>query len=134
MKTIASAFFLTSTGSFCNARWTWRGSRLAFAIALAAAGLTASAQYSVNWSQVAGGGGTRSNRLFPLRSTIVQPDAGGPMTGGAFSLTGGFWVLPGAVTVPGAPTLVITPAGPSQAKVSWVPATPGWVLQEAPDV
>jgi hypothetical protein len=45
-------------------------------------------------------------------------------------VTGGFWALY-AVQTPGAPTLNIVPAGPSQATISWSPATgTNWVLQE----
>ena len=39
--------------------------------------------------------------------TIGQHGAGGPMTGGNYSLTGGFWALY-AVQTPGAPLLKIT--------------------------
>jgi len=35
------------------------------------------------------------------------------MTGGSYSLTGGFWALY-AVQTPGAPTLTIVPAGPGE--------------------
>ena len=52
------------------------------------------------------------------------------MTNGQYSVTGGFWVMPSAVQVVGAPTLNITPASPGFATVSWTPTTPGFVLQE----
>jgi hypothetical protein len=52
------------------------------------------------------------------------------LTNGQYSLTGGFWVLPSAVQVTGAPALSIAPAGPALATISWTPATPGWLLQE----
>jgi len=52
------------------------------------------------------------------------------MTGGAYSLTGGFWSLV-AVQTPGAPLLTIEPAGPGQATIAWDPNDPGWFLQEA---
>ena len=50
-----------------------------------------------------------------MSGTIGQPDAGGPMTNGQYSITGGFWVLPVAVQVTGAPTLTIVPAAAGQA-------------------
>jgi hypothetical protein len=53
------------------------------------------------------------------------------MTNGQYSVTGGFWALPIAVQTPDAPVLVIAPAGPGQATISWSPATPGFVLQES---
>ena len=38
-----------------------------------------------------GGGGTSAGGVYSLSGTIGQPDADGPMTGGGFELTGGFW-------------------------------------------
>ena len=49
------------------------------------------------------------------------------MTGGGYSLYGGFWALY-AVQTPGAPTLTITYAA-NQAVVSWPLSAPGWTLQ-----
>src|SRR5262245_37532151 len=106
---------------------------LAAPLVFVALGL-AQAQFAIPWSKVAGGGGTSTNGKFTLSGTIGQQDAGGPMTNSTYSLSGGFWVLPGLVTMPGAPTLHIAPAGPGQAIVFWTPATPGWVLQQAPEV
>jgi hypothetical protein len=88
------------------------------------------AQYSIDWSTIDGGGGTSTGGVYAVSGTIGQPDAGGPMTNGQYSVTGGFWALPTAVQVTGAPTLAIAPAAPGQAIISWAPATPGFVLQE----
>ncbi len=53
------------------------------------------------------------------------------MTGGPYSLTGGFWALPTAIQTPGAPTLTIAPATPGNATISWTPdAGTNWVLQQ----
>ena len=52
------------------------------------------------------------------------------MTGGQYTLVGGFWALPFAIQEPGAPTLAIEPFGSGQARISWSPNTPGFVLQE----
>ena len=49
------------------------------------------------------------------------------MTGGNYSLTGGFWSLI-AVQMPGAPLLTITQVG-NQAIVSWDASVMGWTLQ-----
>jgi hypothetical protein len=68
--------------------------------------------------------------VFTVQGTIGQPDAGGPMTGGSFAVTGGFWALPIAVQTPGAPTLTIVRLNATQARISWAPNTPGFVLQE----
>ncbi|PWU22037.1 MAG: hypothetical protein C5B50_00325 [Verrucomicrobia bacterium] len=92
--------------------------------------LRADAQYSIDWFKFAGGGGTSTNAQFALSGTIGQHDAGQTMTNGQFSVTGGFWALPQAVQVEGAPLLTIAPAAPGSATISWTPNTPGFVLQE----
>jgi hypothetical protein len=55
----------------------------------------ARAQYDLTWHTVDGGGATFSaGGTFQLGGTIGQHDAGSfavPMTGGSFSLVGGFW-------------------------------------------
>ena len=88
------------------------------------------AQYSIDWSTIDGGGGTSTNGQYSFSGTIGQPDASGAMSGSNYSVTGGFWALPTAVPSPNAPTLMIVPAAPGQATISWTPATPGFVLQE----
>jgi hypothetical protein len=94
--------------------------------------LPALAQLAIPWHTVDGGGGTSTGGVYRVSGTIGQPDASGPMTGGNFSLTGGFWALPQAVQTPGAPTLYITPAAPGWATLWWPPETGShWVLQEA---
>ena len=87
-------------------------------------------QYAIDWFTIDGGGGTSTGGVYQVSGTIGQPDAGGPMTNGQYSVTGGFWVLPQAVQVTGAPTLTIVPATPDNATISWTPNTPGFVLQE----
>ncbi len=87
--------------------------------------------YSIPWFTIDGGGGSSTGGPFSLSGTIGQPDAGGPMTNGQYSITGGFWALPQAVQTEGAPTLTIAPATPGFATVSWTPPTgTNWVLQE----
>jgi hypothetical protein len=103
-------------------------------LALLLASIVASAQnYSIDWYEVAGGGGTSTGDVYSVTGTIGQPDAGA-MSGGNFTLQGGFWALPAAVQAEDAPMLTIVPAAPGQATISWSPATPGFVLQENPDL
>ena len=85
--------------------------KLGFLLFLAALS-SASAQYSIDWYKVAGGGGTSTGGVYSVSGTIGQPDAGGPITNGQYSVTGGFWALPTAV------------------QISWSPNTPGFVLQQ----
>jgi hypothetical protein len=93
-------------------------------------GLSASAQsYSINWYKIAGGGGTSTNGQYSLSGTIGQPDASGAMTGGNYSLTGGFWALISVFQTSGAPTLYISHSG-NTVTVYWQNVS-GWVLQQA---
>lgn len=99
---------------------------------LAASLVAAGAQtFTIPWHTIDGGGGTSTGGVFTVRGTIGQPDAGGPHTNGIYSVTGGYWTLPVAVQTPGGPELSIERVNASQARISWTPATPGYVLQEA---
>src|SRR4051794_16327834 len=75
-------------------------------LALSANSLSAQT-YSIDWYKISGGGGTSSNGQYTVSGTIGQHDAGGPMTGGNYSLTGGFWSLLSVVQTAGSPTLRI---------------------------
>lgn len=86
--------------------------------------------YAITSSTIDGGGGTSTGGVYSVSGTMGQPDAGGPMTNGAYAVTGGFWALPTVVQTPGAPLLAIAAAGVGQATISWSPNTPGFVLQE----
>lgn len=95
--------------------------------------LVASAQtYSIDWYKIAGGGGTSSgtngSTVYSISGTIGQQDAGTAMTGGNYSLTGGFWSIIALVQSVGAPTLSIATSGNS-AIVSWPYPSAGFVLQ-----
>src|ERR1035438_6745213 len=83
--------------------------------------------YSIDWYKVAGGGGTSTGGTYTVSGTIGQPDASGALTGGNYSLTGGFWAIY-AVNMPGAPVLTITYVG-NKAVVSWPSSVTGWTLQ-----
>jgi hypothetical protein len=86
--------------------------------------------YSVDWYKVSGGGGTSTNGQFSLSGTIGQPDASGAMSGGSYSLTGGFWAFY-AVQTTGLPMLFIIPSGANSAMIFWAdPATNTYALQE----
>jgi len=89
---------------------------------------TSAQQYSIDWYKVAGGGGTSSNGQYTVSATIGQHDAGGPMTGGNYSLTGGFWALISVMQTPGAPTLYISYSG-NMVTVYWQ-AVFGWTLHQ----
>ena len=99
-------------------------------IVVASLCVRASAQtYSADWHKVAGGGGTSTGGLYTVRGTAGQHDAGGPMTAGPYSITGGFWAL-SAVQTPGAPLLRIFLSNTNTAIVSWPAPSTGWLLQQ----
>jgi hypothetical protein len=92
--------------------------------------LAAQAQnYSIDWYKVSGGGGSSTGGTYQVSGSIGRHDAGGPMTGGNFSLTGGFWALY-AVQTPGAPLLRIFLTPTNTAVVAWPYPSTGWNLQQ----
>jgi len=103
---------------------------LAFCFLLSAFSFQALAQtnYTIDWYTIDGGGGTSTGGVYAVSGTIGQPDASGAMTGGNYSLTGGFWSLIAAVQTPGAPTLYITSSG-NTVTVYWQDVS-GWSLQQ----
>ena len=86
--------------------------------------------YTIDWWTVAGGGGTSTAGVYTVNGTMGQPGAAGPSTNSQYYVTGGFWALPRAIQVEGAPMLTIAPAAPGQATLAWTPNAPGFVLQE----
>ena len=107
----------------------WPRLVLGFIVLLSALCLCAQAQsYSIDWYTVDGGGGTSTGGVYSVSGTIGQHDAGGPMAGGNYSLTGGFWALISVVQTPGAPTLYISHSG-NAVTVYWQDVS-GWSLQQ----
>lgn len=103
--------------------------KLLFAVAFCLAATSVHAQtYGISWYKISGGGGTSSNGQYSLSGTIGQHDAGGPMTGGNYLLTGGFWALISVVQTAGAPTLYISHSG-TTVTVYWQNVS-GWNLQQ----
>ena len=92
--------------------------------------MTFAQNYSIDWYKIAGGGGTSTGGVYSVSGTIGQHDAGGPMTGGNYALTGGFWSLY-AVQTPGAPTLRIFLTTTNTAVVAWPAPSTGWNLKSS---
>ena len=103
------------------------------AIALAT-GLAAHAQsggvFAVTRSSFSSGG-TSAGGVFAVTGTIGQPDAG-RLSGGAFTLRGGYGGVVGAVQTPGAPRLSIA-LDQRTVTVSWTARPRAFVLEQAPD-
>jgi hypothetical protein len=105
------------------------------AVALLLVTLSASGQsggpYELSWYTIDGGGGTSSGGSFTLSGTIGQPDAGGPLVGGNYALTGGFWSIVSALQTPGAPFLSVTRNLVTGAvSVTWPQPAEGWLLDQ----
>jgi len=76
------------------------------ALLLSGSGHTLRAQsFSISWHKIAGGGDASGGGGWSLTGTIGQPDAGGPLSGGGFSLIGGFMTpTPSGSAPPGSGT------------------------------
>ena len=95
--------------------------------------LCALAQYSIDWHKIAGGGGASTGGVYSVSGTIGQPEAGGQMGGGNYSLTGGFWALY-AVQTAGTPALRIQVTGTNTAMVYWPSPSTGFKPQVNTDL
>lgn len=106
--------------------------RLFLLFGLLAPALAQAQNYSIDWFKIAGGGGissgTNGSTIYTVSGTIGQQDAGTAMTGGNFSLTGGFWSLFALVQLNGSPVLTISLTN-NTAVVSWPYPSTGFVLQ-----
>ena len=105
-----------------------RASRLAALLAFFGITLSANAQsYSLDWYKIAPGG-TSAAGTYQVSGAIGQADASGPLTGGSYVLTGGFWSGVWAIQTPGAPNLYIC-CSANTVTVSWQ-NVPGCSLQQ----
>jgi hypothetical protein len=89
--------------------------------------------YSIGWHKVSGGGGVSTVGVYSVAGTIGQHEASGPMSGGNYSITGGFWTL-FAVPIPGAPLLKIFLTSTNTAVIIWPSPSSGWNLQQNTDL
>src|SRR6267142_2096662 len=104
--------------------------RLLFALLLELVVISARAQtYSIDWSTIDGGGGTSTGGVYTVSGTIGQPDAG-RMSGGNFTLDGGFWGIVAAVQTPGAPSLRIFLTSTNTVVVAWPAPSTGFSLEQ----
>ncbi len=92
-------------------------------------------QYSIDWFKISGGGGTSAGSSYQVTGTVGQHDAGEAMTGGNYSLIGGFWSIIAVVQTPGAPLLTINyNSQPQSVTVSWPSSATNFVLQQRFDL
>jgi len=104
---------------------------LTASVLLGFAANTQAQSYSISWYKIAGGGGTSTNGAYTLSSTIGQHDAG-TMSGGPYTLTGGFWGMIATVQVPGAPFLSLHTTNSTSVVLSWSTVYPGFSLLQNP--
>ena len=91
-------------------------------------GICAWAQLAIDRHTIDGGGGTSTGGIYSVSGTVGQYDAGtNRLTGGSFSLAGGFWAVY-AVQTAGAPFLSIEVSGPAEVTISWLPDDAGCCL------
>jgi hypothetical protein len=111
---------------------TWR--IIVASLALFSIAFTAWAQsYSIDWSTIDGGGNTSTGGVYSVSGTVGQPDAGAAMSGGSYSLTGGFWALY-AIQTPGAPRLSIVRVATNTVVIFWPSPSMGWNLHQNMDL
>jgi len=85
--------------------------------------------YSIDWFTIDGGGGTSTGGVYTVSGTIGQPDAG-RMSGGNFTLDGGFWGIIAAVQTPGSPLLRVVRTLTNTVLVAWPSSVTGFNLQQ----
>ncbi len=96
---------------------------------LFSAGASWAENYAIDWYTIDGGGGTSTGGVFSVSGTIGQPDAGA-MSGGAYTLQGGFWGIVSAIQTPGSPLLSIFHSTTNTVVISWPSPSSGFVLQQ----
>jgi len=111
-----------------NAEWVIAGLVLAFSLPAVQA-----ETYSMEWDTIDGGGGTSTGGVYSVSGTVGQPDAG-RLSGGNYTLEGGFWGLIAAVQTPGAPMLTISCTTTNSVMISWPSPATGWTLQQNGDL
>lgn len=93
--------------------------RFVLALVLGATALSVFGQhYRIDWYKIAGGATASAGGAYELNGTVGQSDASGALSGGNYSLTGGFWSLISVVQTPGMPPLYISASG-STVTVYW---------------
>src|SRR5262245_47928927 len=100
---------------------------LGYCAIISAASAQSGGNFTLAWSTFDGGGGVASGGGFTVNGTGGQPDAGRPMSGGASTITGGFWALPSAEPQP---SLAIRHGIGNTVILTWPNPSTGYVLQQ----
>jgi hypothetical protein len=89
--------------------------------------------FSIDWYTIDGGGGTSSGGPFSLTGTIAEPETA-VMSGGGFTIEGGFWAILSVVPTPGAPSLRVALTSTNTVVVAWPAVASGYDLQQTPSL
>src|SRR6266700_3546577 len=89
--------------------------------------------YSIDWFTIDGGGGTSTGVVYSVSGTIGQPDAG-HMSGGNYTIDGGFWGIIAAIQTAGSPLLRVVLSRTNTVIVAWPTAPVGFSLQQNTNV
>ena len=99
---------------------------LSIAILLLGGHALSGQSFTLDWFTI--DGGTSTGGVYSVSGTIGQPDAG-RMSGGSFTLDGGFWGVIAAVQTPGAPCLRAMRPTTNTVCVWWAVSDTSWQLQ-----
>jgi hypothetical protein len=86
-------------------------------------------EYVIDWHTIDGGGGSSAGGFYMVTGSIGQPDSGA-LSGGNFTLIGGFWAGAVASQSPGAPSLSILHIPPRTVILAWPVSAAGWTLEQ----
>src|SRR5437016_6627368 len=103
--------------------------KIAFLLLVTTGAAVKAQNYSIDWFTIDGGGGTSTGGVYSVNGTIGQPDAG-KMSGGNFTLDGGFWGIIAAVQTAGAPLLRVARTNGNAVVVAWPSSATGFNLQQ----
>ena len=90
--------------------------------------------YSIEWSSIDGGGGASAGGNYSVSGTIGQTDCGTTLSGGGYTVDGGFWSMLSALQSPGAPLLEIRLTSTNTVAISWPSPFTGFALYENMDL
>ncbi len=90
--------------------------------------------YSIDWHSINGGSGAGTGGVYSVTGSIGQHDAGLTMSGGNYSVTGGFWSLLATVQTPEAPALKILQTATNTVVVYWTSPSTDYSLQQNSDL
>ena len=85
--------------------------------------------FTIDWHKVAGGGGTSADGFYTLSGTLGQAEAGQPMSGGIYAVTGGAQFGDDGSDGPTVPLRIIAvQLGPRELHITMA-GTPGHTFQ-----